>query len=291
MGETSKIEWTDDTWNPWRGCTKVSPGCDHCYMFSEQRRYGKDPEVVTRCSPQTFNSPLRWHKKLAEGERRLVFTCSWSDFFHKDADEWRDEAWDIIRRTPQLTYQILTKRPALIASRLPEDWGAGYPNVWLVTSAENQEQADRRIPVLLEVPAVVHGVSAEPMLEPIDFARWMPTHATDEHGECPHWCPACGPTEPVPRLDWIIVGGESGAGARPFDLGWARQTIQQCREAGVACFVKQLGAWPVMWPLMGQGPSAYANRCALGCAHGKCGDPSEWPEDLRVREMPEVTSA
>lgn len=285
MGDETKIEWTDKTWNPWRGCTKVSPGCDRCYMFAEQRRYGKDPEVVTRCGPQTFSAPLRWHRKLAEGERRLVFTSSWTDFFHKDADEWRDEAWDIIRRTPSLTYQILTKRPSLIESRLPSDWGPnGYPNVWLVTSAENQEHADRRIPILLKVPAVVHGVSAEPMLGPIDFDR-IPRACFDREAairRCMKGPAAMNRDQadaviaPKSELDWIIVGGESQGGARPFDFAWARSVIAQCRVAGVACFVKQGGDRPLI------------DGAPLKLT-GKGGDMSEWPEDVRVREYPEAS--
>src|SRR5215472_9745754 len=128
MGGATGIEWTDATWNPWMGCRKVSPACAHCYMFSDQRRYGHDPGVIRR-SKTTFDAPLRWPT-----EEKLVFTCSWSDWFIEDADEWRPEAWEVIRQTPHLTYQILTKRPELIADRLPADWGRGWPNVWLGVS-------------------------------------------------------------------------------------------------------------------------------------------------------------
>ena len=115
MAESTGIGWTDATWNPWYGCTKVSPGCAHCYMFREQIRYGRDPEVVTR-SKTKFADPLKWTKG------RMIFTCSWSDWFHPAADAWRPEAWEIIKRTPHHTYQILTKRPERIADNLPDDW-------------------------------------------------------------------------------------------------------------------------------------------------------------------------
>lgn len=210
MSETTGIEWTDATWNPWRGCTKVSPGCDQCYMFREQRRYGRDPEVVER-SKTTFGDPLKWK------EPRLVFTCSWSDWFHKDADAWRDEAWDIIRRTPHHTYQVLTKRPGRIARHLPADWGDGYPNVWLGVSVESYDYATR-IGVLRDIPARVRFVSAEPLLGPWSYD--------------------------LTGIHWLIVGGESGPDCRPMDLGWARMLRDDCRDAGVAFFLKQLGGWP-----------------------------------------------
>ena len=112
---------THYTWNPWRGCTKISPGCQHCYMFRDQRRYGRDPSVVVRT--KTWRDPLRWQKKAeAAGRTDLVFTCSWSDWFHEDADPWRDEAWGVVCGCPNLTFQILTKRPARILGHLPADW-------------------------------------------------------------------------------------------------------------------------------------------------------------------------
>jgi protein gp37 len=219
MTEHSAIEWTESTWNPWMGCTKVSPGCDHCYMFTEQRRYGTDPELVRR-SKTTFTQPLKWK------EPRLIFTCSWSDWFHKRADEWRDEAWDIIRRTPQHTYQILTKRPGRILRHLPADWGEGYPNVWLGTTVENQD-AVHRARALIQVPARVRFISAEPLLGSVDFGA--KDSALDS---------------PLSKIDWIIIGGESGAQCRPMDLDWARSLMTQARMYGTAIFLKQLGGFP-----------------------------------------------
>lgn len=215
MSETTAISWTDATWNPWYGCTKVSPGCAHCYMFREQRQYGRDPEVVTR-SKTKFNDPLRWE------EPRLIFTCSWSDFFHEAADEWRDEAWEIIRQTPQHTYQVLTKRPERILSHLPKGWP--FPNVWMGVSAENQRWHDARWGILREIPAAVRFLSCEPLLAPIDFqSEWW--ERLDEFV----W------------PDWVIVGGESGPKRRPMDLGWARSIRDQCVTAGIPFHFKQVG--------------------------------------------------
>lgn len=212
MGMNSKIEWTNDTWNPWQGCHKVSPGCKFCYMYRDKERYGQDPATVIRSAPATFNAPL------AKLKGPLVFTCSWSDFFIKEADPWRDEAWDIIRRTPHLTYQILTKRPENIKDRLPADWGLGWPNVWLGASVESP-QYHWRIVELSDIYAAVKFVSYEPALAEVDFSpalveRWV---------------------------DWIISGGESGYNPRPANLDWFRQTRDDCQKWGAAYFHKQHG--------------------------------------------------
>ena len=206
MSVTTAIEWTDATWNPWYGCHKVSPGCRGCYMYRDMAKYGRDPLAVTR-SKTKFRDPLKWK------EPRRVFTCSWSDFFHEQADEWRPEAWDIIRDTPHLTYQILTKRPENIAARIPADWGDGYPNVWLGVSAESQFYYDERVPTLMETPAALRFVSLEPLLGPIDL-----------YG--------------IP-LGWVIVGGESGPRYRPLDVSWIDSIAQGCSEWRVPLFVKQ----------------------------------------------------
>jgi len=206
----SAIEWTNDTWNPWQGCLKVSPGCKYCYMYRDKKRYGQDPYAVVRSKPPTFNAPLN---KL---EGPLVFTCSWSDFFIDVADEWRDDAWDIIRKTPHLTYQILTKRPERIADHLPNDWGSGWDNVWLGVSVETNTQM-WRIEVLRSIPAAVRFISAEPLLETI--------------------------TLDLDGYSWVISGGESGIGDnwRPAELSWFRDIRDQCQVAGVPFFHKQHG--------------------------------------------------
>jgi protein gp37 len=209
MGANSAIEWTDATWNPWQGCLKVSPGCKQCYMYRDKERYGQDPKVVVRSKPVTFSSPLKW------AESQKVFTCSWSDFFIEQADNWRDDAWDIIRRTPHLTYQVLTKRPENIKDRLPEDWGNGWPNVWLGVSVESKKYT-WRLEALDLIPARVKFVSYEPALEYVDFTTW-------------------------PFLDWVISGGESGYNPRPASLDWFRQVRDDCLKNGVAFFHKQHG--------------------------------------------------
>ncbi len=210
MTVNSNIEWTDNTWNPWRGCLKVSPGCAQCYMYREQLRYGNDPRVVVRASPATFKVPLKWTNPLK------VFTCSWSDFFIEQADAWRDEAWDIIRSTPHLTYQILTKRPENIKDMLPDDWGGGWPNVWLGVSVETPKYL-WRIEGLSEIEAVVRFVSYEPALAAVDFTAYTPV------------------------LKWIISGGESGYHPRPANQNWFRAVRDMCARYGVAYFHKQNG--------------------------------------------------
>lgn len=262
MGATSAIEWTDATWNPWRGCRKVSAGCANCYMFREQRRFGKDPATVVRASPPTFNLPLR----LATGTR--VFTCSWSDFFIEDADPWRLEAWDIIRERPGLHFLILTKRPENIPDRLPPDWVDGWPNVWLGASIEDQRTADKRIPMLLDTPAVHRFLSYEPALGPVDFSAYFGGPYVGLPGDkvYPNYNPG---------IDWIIVGGESGPHARPCNVEWIRATVKTCRSAKIPVFVKQLGTKP-------ESPS----HCRMRTLSPKGADPSEWPTDLRVRETP-----
>lgn len=206
MGTVSAIEWTEATWNPWHGCKKVSPGCAHCYMYREKRRYGQDPEVITR-SKTTFDTPLKWP------EARVVFTCSWSDFFIQEADSWREQAWEIIRATPRHTYQILTKRPERVVDNLPPNWP--LENVWLGVSVENP-RFYRRIETLQKIPAALRFLSLEPLLAPM-------------------------PSLPLSGVSWVIVGGESGPGSRPMKAEWVREIREQCLERGVAFFFKQWG--------------------------------------------------
>jgi protein gp37 len=216
VSETTGISWTDATWNPWMGCTKVSPGCAHCYMFREQRQYGHDPEVVRR-SKTKFTDPLKWVGDRIPGKGRgLVFTCSWSDFFHEDADAWREEAWAIIRATPHLTYQILTKRPERFETHLPFDWGSGYPNVWLGVSVETQRQVDRA-DLLGLTPARIRFLSCEPLLGRIRLG------------------------DALQDLHWVIAGGETGAPAVRRDMSIENFTAlrEEVTAAGVAFFAKQ----------------------------------------------------
>jgi protein gp37 len=204
MGEKSHIGWTDGSWNPWYGCTKISPGCKFCYMYREMLRYGRDPFTVQR-SKTTFDAPLKWKTP------RLVFTCSWSDFFIEAADAWRSEAWEIIKRTPH-TYQILTKRPALIEERLPAFWGEIKHRVWLGVSVESPEYR-WRMDVLREVPADLRFVSLEPLL-------------------------AAMPHLALTGFSWGIVGGESGSD-RPCEVDWITEIVDQFQFHDVPVFVKQ----------------------------------------------------
>lgn len=233
MGDETSISWAEATWNPWRGCTRVSAGCDGCYMFRDQRRYGRDPEVVVRAAPGTFNAPLS--KKWAEP--RIVFTCSWSDWFHVTADPWRDEAWDIIRRTPQHTYMILTKRPGRIHRCLPDDWGDGWPNVWLGVSIETA-RFNHRADQLRRTPAALRFLSCEPLLGSLYPRPLASTSGARPDRSADDAAGGGRPTrEPSPLdlsgIGLVIVGGESGprkpsAGsdippARPMHPAWARQ--------------------------------------------------------------------
>src|SRR3990172_5095427 len=164
MGKTTGISWATSTWNPWMGCDKVSAGCKNCYAERDMKRYGRifNGKVV-RTSDKTFNAPLKWNLPA----RSRIFVCSWSDFYHVDADDWRHEAWEMIRSLPQYDFLIPTKRPERIGIE-----GDGFmipDNVWLGASVENQEMFDVRMQYLLDAPAKVHWLSVEPMLGPIDF--------------------------------------------------------------------------------------------------------------------------
>jgi protein gp37 len=216
MSEQTIIAWTDRTFNPWRGCHKISPGCKNCYMFTAQYRYGRDPNQVVRTG--TWGDPLKWQRAAAAAGRvERVFTCSWSDWFIEEADAWRDEAWALVKSTPNLVYQILTKRPENILERLPADWGDGYPNVWLGVSIENRKHGLPRIDVLRTVPAAMRFLSVEPLLEHLGEVN-------------------------LDGIGWVIVGGESGPGWRPMEHSWALDLRDQCAEEGVPFFYKQSAA-------------------------------------------------
>jgi len=228
MGTKTLITWCDHTFCPWWGCAKVSHGCDHCYAeaFAHQRLglpiWG-DPKTTPRrfMSDGYWRQPLAWNRAATrENIRRRVFCASMSDVFehHPGLDAPRQRLWDLIEATPRLDWLLLTKRPQNIARMLPTLW-LEYPrkNVWLGTSAESQSWAELRIPRLLSVPAVVHFVSAEPLLGPLELARYL------------------GPDQ----VNWVIGGGESGINFRPMDLDWARSLRDQCQGADVAYFHKQ----------------------------------------------------
>ena len=212
MGTNSGIEYVHHSWNPWKGCQPVSEGCDHCYMHRDAKRFGWDPTVVTRCKNGAFYAPTT--KAWKPGSR--IFVCSWSDFFHPDADLWRAEAWNQIRRRPDVTFLIVTKRIDFAAARLPESWGSGWPNVWIIATTENKKQLDARMCWLRGIQAPVRGISYEPALGPIDISK----HAQ--------------------FIDWVAAGCESGGNRRHADPDWLRSIRDQCQEYDIPFFLKQM---------------------------------------------------
>jgi protein gp37 len=249
MGKASKIEWCDATWNPWQGCRKVSTGCAHCYMYREKRMYGQDPATIVRSKPATFNAPLTWK------EPKRIFVCSWSDFFIEEADPWRAEAWEIMRRTPWQTYLIPSKRTERHRDCVP--WAFHrepmLPNVWLGLSVSIQEDLDKAGGFRDHmVGAAVHFLSIEPLLGP--FANLDDEFQEVDLGDEEHsaW---------IPPVDWVIVGGESGGSAerslaehrmcglpkhghwypKEEALEWVRSIRDQCVAAEVPFFMKQWG--------------------------------------------------
>lgn len=232
MAETTGIEWCDHTFNAWIGCTKVSVACDFCYAETYGHRFGVEwgAHERRRTSESYWLEPLKWNRKAErDGVRRKVFCCSLADVFDNQVNAaWRDDLWRLIYGTPHLDWLLLTKRPQNIAKMLPHHTGRTWPwaNVWLGTTVENQEEADRRIPHLLAVPAPVHFLSCEPLLGPVDL-RFGEAIRRKAH----------------PRLDWVIAGGESGLGARPPMIGWIRSLRDQCQSVGVPFFFKQWGEY------------------------------------------------
>jgi protein gp37 len=354
VGDRSAIEWTEATWNPIRGCSRVSEGCRHCYAERVAARFsgpGKPYEDLAQMTPagprwtgavrlveSVLDQPLRWRKP------RRIFVNSMSDLFHESVSNDTIAAiFGAMAACPDHVFQVLTKR----ATRLPEwfGWiadmpegptgrcgvelqdkigivGMGHrwrqieeakwplPHVHLGVSIEDQATADERIPLLLQTPAAVRWVSYEPALGPVEFRSWlrvegMAGHCYDIDGDAWHLPGTCKEMHDCcrSRLDWIVVGGESGPGARPFDLAWARSTIAQCRAAGVPVFVKQLGR-NITWDVdvtagnyqRTRFPDSVIDRRDLEkrpdgsfriyLTDRKGGDVAEWPADLRVREWP-----
>ncbi|MEI6322758.1 MAG: phage Gp37/Gp68 family protein [bacterium] len=221
MSANSEISWCHHTFNPWWGCTKVSEGCLRCYALIFSRRLGKDiwgagvPRV--RGSENVWMNPLIWNRK-AEGleTRPRVFVASMADVFDDEVDgTWRDDLWNLIRVCPNLDWLLLTKRPQNIHEMLPEDWGNGWPHVWLGVTVENQARALERIPILRSIPAALRFLSVEPLLGPVDLD--------------------------LDDIDWVILGGESGAGYRLLDPKWARGVRDQCLRRGIPFHFKQWG--------------------------------------------------
>ena len=200
MGENSKIEWTDHTFNPWTGCTKVSPGCDHCYAEAWAKRsglvqWGNNPR--RRTTENNWKKPVKWNSEAVEfkqehGHRLRVFCASLADVFDNQVpSSWRKDLFALIRECGRLDWLLLTKRPQNISKMLPSNWGDGYPNVWLGMTAEDQTYFDQRWKHLQKIPAVIKFISYEPAIGPLR----LPTDG--------------------PHPDWLISGGESGGGAGP----------------------------------------------------------------------------
>ena len=286
MAQVTKIAWTDATFNPWRGCVKVSDGCAHCYAEGWAKRTGKaiwgKDAAREFASASYWKEPLKWNKEAAMAAKPFrVFCASLADVCEdrEDLVAPRAQLMKLIEQTPNLTWLLCTKRPENFTTLFGRRWTNDWPrNVWAMTTAENQAQADRRIPELLKVPAVVLGVSYEPALGPVKFAPYLQTLSDPGRG-----------------VDWVIVGGESGGQARPFDVGWAQDVVRECRAAGAAAFVKQLGAKPITDNLnrfdfpevVGlKSFGTFAAGAKIILKDNKGGDPTEWPEDLRVREFP-----
>jgi len=256
MAEETAISWTHSTFNPWSGCAKVSEGCRFCYAAAlpPGMRRGAEWGASTDRVPagDAYWQQLdRWNAAATKaGERRRVFCASTADVFEErdDLNPGRARLFGKIEETPWLDYLLTTKRAHAIMGLVPDRWLGGFPkNVWVLVSVENQWAADHRMEHLAGVPAVVRGVSMEPMIGPVDLSH----HAG--------------------AYNWLITGGESGRNARPMDVAWVRSVHRQARSTGAAVHHKLMGA---AWAIHN------------GAAHPKGGDPAEWPEDLRVREFP-----
>lgn len=317
MASKSSIEWTGHTWNPVAGCTVLTPGCTNCYAMKMAARLAAMGQELYAGLTKPSKAGAVWTGVLREAPEHVLlaplkrkkpttyFVNSMSDLFHEGvADTTIDKVFAVMALCPQHTFQVLTKRAERMWTYLGADQAARlrsiaiamhqirelhpllkwpFKNIWLGVSCERQQEADERIPHLLSTPAAIRFVSAEPLLAPIDLQQWLsPARGCANCGDGQQDGKCCD--EPLivdnDALDWIIVGGESGRGARPFNIEWADSIVEQCKAADVACFVKQLGSHPF-------------EQFAPGCDHflslksKKGGDPAEWPEYLRIRQFPE----
>lgn len=321
----TNIEWADRVWNPVTGCTKVSAGCKHCYAETLAGRFWKDRRFTdVQVHPDRLDAPLRWRKPAR------IFVNSMSDLFHEAVpNAFIDQVFAVMALCRQHTFIVLTKRPERMRAYMTRpgsmcsrettvngaiwsqlgtrrgskiehggNWRCAWPipNAILGVSVEDQTTADARIPLLLQTPAALRAVSLEPLLGPVDLDR---LYSESEDGREQRWDSAISGKRFSPwadgyvdctTLDWVIVGGESGPKARPCDVAWIRSVVRQCQAAGVACFVKQLGAKPVGFPYNTSTWVAQPTE-ALPLSfitNRKGADMSEWPADLRVREFPAV---
>jgi protein gp37 len=355
MASNSNIEWTDATWNPIRGCSRVSEGCRNCYAEAVAYRFsgsGQPYEGLVRIGSdgkrrREWNGEVRFAEKhlldpLKWKEPKRIFVNSMSDLFHENVtDDMRDQIFAVMALCPQHTFQVLTKRPDRVltyfnrpdrgnwskvltnpaawyvwceatkiqaVSKRPIPSRFGWttfddidtvtpwplPNVHLGVSCENQAAADERIPLLLQTPAAVRFISAEPLLGPINLHPWICRNGDISRPE-QKYSRICDPSG---NLDWVIVGGESGPGARWCDVAWIRGIVDQCKSAEVPVFCKQLGAHPVEYvdkvdvtdhSEFGPEVIGYAEPVPLNLRDKKGGDMDEWPHDIRVREFPKET--
>jgi len=232
MADETDISWTDHTQNFWWGCTRIAPGCDNCYAAALDKRIGGNhwagPENTNADRPRltkdkNWDKPVKWNEQAQlEGRRRRVFCGSMMDWCDKNAPAGAlDRMWQVIRDTPQLDWQLLTKRATLIERCLPSDWGTGYPNVWLGVTVENVEYGYPRIEILSKIPAKVRFLSCEPLLGRLEKLYQF---------------------EPMQNIDWAIVGGESGPGARPMHADWANELMQDLDLWNIPIWFKQWGA-------------------------------------------------
>jgi protein gp37 len=261
VAENSNIEWTSHTFNAWRGCTKVSDGCKNCYA---ETLSGRNPKVLGDWGPKGkrviaaesyWKEPMKWNREAMEaGERRRVFCASLADVF-EGRDTMPEESFlpvrnarfrmfNLIEQTPALDWLLLTKRPQNIIPLLPDHWQNELPgNVWVGTSVENQQAADERIPHLLRVPSKVRFLSCEPLLGPVDVKQYLRPSVYDEQTIIGEDGREYLDFKCRDKVNWVIVGGESGPNARPMHPDWARSLHDQCEAAGVAFFFKQWGGW------------------------------------------------
>lgn len=313
----TNISWTNETWNPIVGCSKISAGCQKCYAAEAaksarlqqftQYKDVKNWDGTTVFVDSQLLKPLGWKKS------KKIFVCSMSDLFHENTpDEWISKVFAVMALCPQHTFQVLTKRPdrmfeyfqncpwsriasclefipnvavseiakALILVRNIRDKKTQFlPNAWIGVSVENQKAADDRIPLLKQVPAAVRFLSCEPLLGLVDLRSHL--------GLCTG-CQSCefqgGHRLTESKIFWAILGGESGPGSRPCDVEWMRSIVRQCNQAGVAVFVKQLGSNVVQQHPYIEGVAVSFSR--LKFKDRKGGGIAEFPEDLQVREFP-----
>jgi len=280
MGKTT-IEWADHSVNPIRArlngrmghhCVKISAGCTNCYASRLQSRFGMPLyQANRRKDVELFLHAPALEEVRSRKKPTRYFWCDMTDMFLEGIPrEWWKAINGVWMDTPQHVHMVLTKRPEQMRQYFSED--SPPPNVWAGVSVEDQATADERIPILLQTPASVRFISAEPLLRPVNIKWYL------------NWRFYSIDQSATPPLNWVIVGGESGPGARPCDIAWIRSIKDQCQAAKVSCFVKQLGSKPV---------SDIRTRLSsddwvkITCQKDKKGgDPQEWPEDLRVREYP-----